>query len=421
MRYLYTFIWYLLLPGVIVRLLLLSRSNPAYRQRLAERFGFIEALPAGKKTVWVHAVSVGETQAAVPLVDALLREYPDHQILITTTTPTGAAHVQRCFQDAVQHRYLAYDMPSCVRRFLQRARPAACLVMETELWPNLFHACRERSIPVAIINARLSAASCRRYRWLQSLTGELLGNIRLIACRSEVDAQRFKELGAREQQLQVTGNIKFDIQLTESEIKRQNSKRRELFGDRPVWIAASTHAGEEEVLLTSHQALLSSEPGTVLVLAPRHPERCPELEGLVRGRGLVSVNHSEAPASPGDAQIYILDTLGELRQFYGLVDIVFMGGSLIPSGGHNFIEPAVWGRPLLSGPHYFNFQEVAEPLQGSGALRIVQDGQQLSRLLGQLFQDSTLREHMGEQARIFVTSNQGSTNRVMQQVGPWLE
>lgn len=421
MRQLYTLIWCLLVPFVVIRLFFLSRKNPEYRQRIPERFGFCNKISVDKRIIWIHAVSVGETQAAIPLVRSLQEKYPRYRILITTITPTGAAHVVRNFQESVEHCYLPYDLPVCIQLFLTRVQPLILLVMETELWPNLFHLCHSHSIPVAVINARLSERSARRYGLFPRLTREMLKQISIIACRNSADADQFKKLGVSGTSIKVTGNIKFDLELSVTNEDNLNEARENLFGNRPVWIAASTHAGEEAIVLRSHQLLLESIPNALLVLAPRHPERCREVNAIIKKQGLVSVNHSSGDDCPEGVQVYLLDTLGELHKFYGMVDVVFMGGSLVETGGHNYLEPAANGRAILTGSHFYNFREIAEQLLTLQAARLVCDETDLSRQLTRLFEDRDERNRMGERARKFLKNNRGSTAKIMQLISPWLD
>jgi len=411
----------LLVPFAVIRLLILSRKNPEYRRRIPERFGFCNKISVDKRIIWIHAVSVGETQAAIPLIRSLQKNYPHYRILITTITPTGAAHVARNFQGSVEHCYLPYDLPVCIQLFLTRVQPLVLLVMETELWPNLFHLCHTHSIPVAVINARLSERSAKRYSLFPPLTREMFKQISMIACRTSTDAEHFKKLGASETNINVTGNIKFDLELTEINEDYLNKARASLFGNRPVWIAASTHAGEEGIVLQAHLILLESIQNALLVLAPRHPERCREVNALIKEQGLASFNHSADGHCPEGIQVYLLDTLGKLRKFYGMADVVFMGGSLVETGGHNFLEPAANGRAILTGPHFYNFQEIAEQLLALQAARLVHDEFDLSRQLTGLFEDREERNRMGERARKFLCNNRGSTARIMQLITPWLD
>jgi len=388
---------------------------------MPERFGYVGVISGATKTIWLHAVSVGEIQAAIPLVRALQTAYPDDQILVTTVTPTGAAHARRVFGAAVQHRYLPYDIPICISRFLNSINPAVMLVMETELWPNLFKQCRDRGIPVAIINARLSARSARRYRLLTGFTRQLLGQVSLIACRSAMDAQRFQALGATDEQIKITGNIKFDLEIHDSNRDKSNIIRQQLLGNRPVWIAASTHQGEEEMVLSAHRDVLRVFPEALLVLAPRHPERSAEIRALIENHDFSVISHSSGAHCPAETNvIYLLDTLGELRGFFDRVDVVFMGGSLVDVGGHNMLEPAASGRAILTGPHVYNFEEIARELFLIRGALITRTAPELARQVIMLLSDEQERTAMGGRAREFVHQSRGSTDRVMLLISPWL-
>lgn len=400
---------------------MLGRRNPQYRQRLSERFGHGPA-PGDGQTIWLHAVSVGETQAAIPLVRALQERYPDHRMLITTVTPTGAEHVQRTFGDSVLHNYLPYDLPGCLNRFLNRVNPAVLLVMETELWPNLFHNCRQRNIPVAVINARLSDRSARRYGLLPGLTRHLLAQVAVIACRSDSDARRFRHLGAGDSQIFVTGNIKFDLELPEIDEEQLLQERHHLFGFRPVWIAASTHSGEEESVLAAHRLIRDVFPESLLVLAPRHPERCEDIDKLTEAGGFSWLRHSQSGNNiPVTEDIYLIDSLGELRDFLGRSDLVFMGGSLVDVGGHNLLEPAASGRAILTGPFTYNFEDIANELLTIGGALLVRTPQELARHVIMLLGDEAERVLMGKRAKQFVRQSRGSTGRVMSRIMPLIQ
>lgn len=420
LRFLYTLIWCLASSFVVLRLLLLSRKNPTYRQRIGERFGLVRPLVSDKKIIWIHAVSVGETQASAALVDQLKQQYPKYQILFTTTTPTGAEHVRRIFDASISHRYFPYDIPICTQLFLNRIKPQILLVMETELWPNLFHQCKQQSIPVIIINARLSERSAKRYAMAKILTSQLLQNVSVIACRSEQDAARYKMIGAASGQLTVTGNIKFDQIVQAKDHNTNIQERQQLFQKRRVWIAASTHAGEEQIVLGAHLQLLNSHPDAVLILAPRHPERGDEIENLIRASGFSVVRRTTNQPMSAVEAVYLLDTLGELSSFYQYADIAFVGGSLVMTGGHNLLEPAALGRPLLTGPHLFNFQEISDLLVSSNALQIISNQSDLALKLEEIFLSDEIRFAMGSKARQVVQDNQGSVKKVMKLLDEFL-
>lgn len=413
MRYIYSFITYLLLPFVALRLIWLSLRNREYRRRWPERFGFIREVGDGKPIFWLHAVSVGEVQAAVPLINRLLDRYPDYRIVVTTTTPTGARTVDRRFGRAVVHFYLPYDISWAVRRFLTRLKPAMLVVIETEIWPNLLHYCRARHIPVALVNARMSARSAAGYARFPSLTRSTLRNINLIAAQGRDDARRLIELGADPDHTVVTGNLKFDIRLPHSIREEAEVLRRSLSVNRPIWIAASTHEDEEKLVLDAFARVREHIPDCLLLIAPRHPERFDRVAELCQRHGYRIARRSRQESVRGDISIYLVDTLGELSICYAASDIAFVGGSLVPVGGHNMLEPASLGVPILTGPHFFNFMEVTKVLRDAGAAWVVEDAAALATHVKMLFDDPNLRYKAGECGREIVTANAGGADELM--------
>lgn len=409
----YTALLYLLLPAVLLRLAWLGLRNRAYWRRLPERFGWSPVAP-GPAGVWIHAVSVGEVQAAVPLVRALRARDPARAILVTTTTPSGSDAVRARLGESVVHCYCPYDYPGALARLLDRVRPALVVLMEVELWPNLVAACRARAIAVALVNARMSERGARRYGRLRRLSGEVLGALDWIAAQGADDAGRLVGLGAPAERVEVTGSLKFDVQLAGGARAAAQALRQRLGAARPVWVAASTHEGEEEQVLAAHGRVLAEQPGALLVLAPRHPGRCPRVAELCRRAGMSVVWHSRPEGAPEAAQVYLVDTLGELASFYGACDVAFVGGSLVSVGGHNVLEPAVLGVPVLTGPHVVHFALIVERLREAGGLRQVPDEGELARAVCGFIADPALRESEGARARRFVESNRGAAERVAQ-------
>jgi len=423
-RLLYTLLLLLLTPLALLRLWWRGRGNPDYRRRWGERLGRVPELPA-RPRLWVHAVSVGETIAAVPLVRAWRAAHPDWAILITTTTPTGSAQVRRSFGNSVEHCYLPFDLPWLAAAFLRLSRPTLAIVMETEIWPNLYAGCQRLGLPLLLANARLSDRSFRAYMRLRALVAPTLGQVALIAARGAEDAERFIALGAPATRVEALGNLKFDLERSPQTLARGQAWRTWLGADRPVWIAASTHPGEEEQVLAAHRLLLQRQPSALLVLAPRHPERTTAVAELAQAQGWRVLRRSAlatAPAlptpdqpAPGERSVLVVDTLGELMDFYAAGDIAYVGGSLVPNGGHNPLEPLVFGRPVLSGPQVFNFREVYAELQALAAVTLVDSDAALGeRLSAMLAHWPELEQALpGPAVTDWLHRNQGSTARLI--------
>ena len=408
----YTLLLRLLLPLALLRLYWRSVRSPAYRQRIAERLARDHPGP-GPAEVWIHAVSVGEVQAAQPLIKHLLGREPPLQVLVTTTTPTGAARLKELFGDSVTHRYTPYDLPEVVRRFLDRVRPGLAIVMETEIWPNTLAQCAARGIPALLANARLSERSARGYARFPRLVGETLRRLDLIAAQGEADARRFVALGADPARVQVTGSIKFDQRLPAS-LQDQSEAMRRLWGvGRPVWVAASTHEGEDEPILAAHREIRARVPNALLVLVPRHPERFERVAGLVARAGLSLAKRSTGTCCTAETAVFLGDTMGELPVFLAAADAAFIGGSLVPTGGHNLLEAAAVGVPVATGPHVFNFAAIVELLLAEGAAALVQDSQALAELIARWLGDAALRAQIGENGRRVVAQNRGALGRLI--------
>ncbi|WP_137821216.1 lipid IV(A) 3-deoxy-D-manno-octulosonic acid transferase [Pseudomonas sp. D(2018)] len=412
-RTLYTLLFHLGLPLVALRLAWRAWRAPAYARRIGERFAF--GLPAIRPGgIWVHAVSVGESIAAAPMVRALLERYPDLPITITCMTPTGSERIRALFGDRVQHCYLPYDLPWAAARFLDRVRPKLAVIMETELWPNHIHQCARRGVPVVLANARLSERSARGYARFGKLTAPMLAELSWIAVQTEAEAARFRALGARSECVGVTGSIKYDLRIDPALLQRAGALRSQWgAGARPVWIAASTHAGEDEVVLAAHKTLLAQRPDALLILVPRHPERFGPVFELCRREGLAAVRRSSGALVAQTDSVLVGDTMGELLFLYALADIAFVGGSLVPNGGHNLLEPAALGKPVLSGPHLFNFLEIAAQLRDAGALAEVADADQLAAQVGALWIDTGRAEAMREAGLGVLKANQGALERLL--------
>lgn len=412
-RTLYSLLLYLALPVIAVRLWLRSRKAPAYAKRIAERFAV--RLPEFQQGgIWLHAVSVGESIAAAPVVQALQQLYPDMPITVTCMTPTGSERIQNLFGTSVQHCYLPYDLPWAAKRFLQHLQPDLAIVMETELWPNYINQCARLKIPVVLANGRLSARSARGYGRFPKLIRPMLRQISALAVQSELEAQRFIELGARPETVTVTGSIKYDLQVA-AEVSQQAQQLREQWQatQRPVWIAASTHAGEDEVILAAHQQLLKQFPEALLILVPRHPERFEAVYALSLEQGLRVQRRSTGLAVTAEHQLLLGDTMGELLFLYALADVALVAGSLVKHGGHNMLEPIALAKPTLTGPHYFNFFEIAQQLLAAGGLQEVADATQLAQAVAQLWGDTEQAQQMRSAAQQVLEGNQGALQRLL--------
>jgi 3-deoxy-D-manno-octulosonic-acid transferase len=417
MRLVYGVLTRVAAPAVFAATLARAAKDPAYRTHLGERFGLGRHM--ARPSLWLHAVSVGEVSAAASLVRALRARHPDMPFVLTTATPTGRAQAAALFGADVEVRFLPYDTAGSVRRFLARIRPRAAIIMETELWPNLLHECARRGVPVLFASARLSARSVPRYRRFGRLFSAGLRNA-WVAAQSAADADRFLALGADPARTLVVGNVKFDMRLGEAEAESGRELRRRCLGVRPVWTAGSTHAGEEDLVIDAHTALERAVRGALLVLAPRHPQRFEAVAALLERRGLEFDRRRGRETVRSEAQVLLLDTLGELTAFYAASDMAFVGGSLVPVGGHNLLEPAALGVPVITGPYTQNSAEIARLLVEAGGAFEVADGVALADAAARLSADPALRERMGENGRRFVESHRGSLARLLAVIEPLL-
>jgi 3-deoxy-D-manno-octulosonic-acid transferase len=422
LRYLYSLLTYIAAPLFSVVLLTRGLRDRTYWHNFGQRFGFGPALEASP--IWVHAVSVGEVQASAALVNSLRERYPDIPIVVTTFTPTGAGRARTLFKDRAEVRYLPYDLPGAVQRFFTRVRPRLAVIFETELWPNLYHECGRRRVPLVLASARLSPRSVGRYQRLGSLFRETLAQGVVVAAQGEADATRFRALGSDPGSTHVTGNLKFDFSVPGDIAERGHSLRAYYAPGRPVWVAGSTHGGgEEEALVDAQKIVRSRYPRALLVMAPRHPNRFGEVAAQLVGRGVRFVRRSQTPVAGAveEAEILLLDTLGELLDFYAAADVAFVGGSLVPIGGHNLLEPAALGLPILTGPNNSNSEEAARKLTANGAVQIVQGPQDLGEKVAQLFAEPDTRARMGAAGREFVEANKGALDKLLRLVVPLIE
>ncbi|HCU89551.1 MAG TPA: 3-deoxy-D-manno-octulosonic acid transferase [Gammaproteobacteria bacterium] len=412
----YNVFFYLIVPMLLVRAFWRGRRFSGYRDRWQERFSI--GLPAGpaQRPVWIHAVSVGESVAATPIVEEMRERFPDAPILFTTTTPTGADAAMRRFGDSVLQVYFPYDLPLVVRRFVEHFNPRCLILMETELWPNLLHCCKTKSVPVMMANARLSQKSAWQYRRVPSITAAMLSAVDYIAVQGFQDRDRFLSLGVDHDAIEVTGNLKFDIDLPSSVMESGRSLRRFLGTSRAVLIAGSTRDGEEEILLQVFADLKAKYSDLLLLIAPRHPERFDSVAALCRTAGFQISRKSCGDSCPPESAIYLVDSMGELPSFYAASDVAFVGGSMRPFGGHNVLEPAALGIPVVVGRYTYNFTEIVGMLSAVGALTVAENQIALGNCIEEWFRNSESRDLAGAAGRRMVAENKGAIGRVVRMI-----
>ncbi len=420
MLYFYTVTIYFLVPFILIRLLLVSFKYPSYRKKWYERFGFINWKKTNHPIIWLHAVSVGEVNASKPIVKLLLKKYKHYKIIITTVTPTGAETVIQQYGDSVSNFYLPYDIPFCVKKFISIINPSILITMETEIWPNLYQACQLSKIPIFIVNARLSQKSMRGYQIFSRLIANTLKLVDIIAAQTQADADRFISLGAINKTVSVAGNLKFDVDIPQSLKEEAEPIRHNFSVNRPIWMAGSTHEGEEEFILKAHRRILSDYPKAILMLAPRHPERADKVFALCKKNGFHTIRRSEEKIFNEHHNVFLLDTLGELQLYYAASEIAFVGGSLVNAGGQNMLEPAALNLPLITGPYTHNFGEIRELLLQKGALLIVQNEKELSDKVIDLLSDANLRNYMGERGEAVIEANRGSSKKTFELIEKYL-
>lgn len=413
MRILYTALFTLGLPFILLRLLWRGFKAPAYWQRWPERFGKATKISSKAPVIWVHAVSFGEVEASRPLIKSLQAQYPKYRILITTMTPTGSQRVRQLFANTVDHCYLPYDLPFAINRFLSKTRPRLGIIMETELWPNILLICKKKNIPTLLANARMSERSAKGYARFADFTNTVLTSFSLLAAQSESDRQRLIDLGASSKQTHTVGNLKYDIKLATG-IKEQAKAMREMWNkERPVLIAASTHEGEEQIILDAARYIRSKLPNLLLIIVPRHPERFDRVTALSQRSGCNTIRRSEHRPCNSDVEVFIVDTMGELPLFYACSDVSFVGGSLVPVGGHNLLEPAALGSSIMTGPHYFNFNEITELFISEKASVVINDTESLANQALSLLIDSQERQRMTQAAHSIIVKSQGASSRLI--------
>lgn len=420
MQIIYTLLLYLIQPFVWLKLLWRSRKAPAYRQRWLERYGFCKnkVKPNG---ILVHAVSVGETIAAIPLIKALQQKYPQLPITVTTMTPTGSERVKTLLKDSVSHVYLPYDLPGAIKRFLKTTKPKIVIIMETELWPNLISQCYKQKIPLIIANARLSERSAARYGKLGKAVKQLFSKISMVAAQNQHDGERFVSLGLPTDHLAITGSIKFDINLSNEQRQKINQLKQQWQLNRPVLIAASTHSGEDEIILTAFKKLLLKHANLLLILVPRHPERFKTVEKLISDSGFNYLKRSTNQIPTEQTQIVLGDTMGELLELYAMADIAFVGGSLVKQGGHNPLEPALHHIAIITGEYFFNFQVICEQLiEAQGMIVCTNSADDLYSSIDCLLNDNSSRNRLGENAYLVLKQNQGALSRLLTVINHYL-
>lgn len=411
-RIFYSLLFYLVFPAVLLRLAWRAVREPAYAGRWLERFGMCKPV-VEDDVIWVHSVSAGETIAAVPLIRRMQHKYPQLVFVVTTMTPTGSDRVNALLGTSVYHMYAPYDLPDMVHRFLHRTKPKMLILIDTELWPNIIYQCHKRNISILLVNGRLSLRSAKGYGKIAGLTKGMLDRVTHVTTQSESQARRFECLGLSQEKLSVTGSIKFDLILPEDLSEREAVLLEKIGPDRLVFIAASTHEGEEEILLDAYEKICRSFPQTLLIIVPRHPDRFDQVTKLCLNRNIKVVRHSEGVGCNQDDNILIVDTMGELLYFYAVSNIVFVGGSLVPAGGHNMMEAAAFGLPIIMGPHRFNVADIAENFVAAGALESVSDSESLVDAWARLSSDKSLREEMGESALKVMRENRGALDKVV--------
>ncbi|MEI7994649.1 MAG: lipid IV(A) 3-deoxy-D-manno-octulosonic acid transferase [Methylococcaceae bacterium] len=411
MRFFYSSLFYLLIPFILLRLLWRGIKAPAYRCRWGERFAlYNKKFPQG--VIWFHAVSVGESEALFPLVRQIKKQHPDAKLLITTTTPTGSARVKAVMQETVEHVYLPYDLPDANNRFMHCFKPKLAVIMETEIWPNLFMRCGKNGIPLYIINARLSEKSSRGYQKIPSLVHPALAQVCCIATQTQDDANRFIAIGADSEKVHTLGNIKFDVEVPQSILANGLQIKANLFGGRFVWLIASTHKGEEEIFMEVYKEIQQKIPELLLVIVPRHPERFSDVKKLCDQFQLSLAMRSADARIHTETDVYLVDTMGELKMLYAASDVAFVGGSMVPSGGHNILECAAVGVPVMFGPHMANFKEIANGvLNHNGAIQCQNKDDIIHAILA-LYEQPAYRQELAEKGKTFVLQNQGAVSRI---------
>ena len=415
MRSMYHTLTYILLPFLVLFWFAKSLLNKSYLDRLTQRFGFsYPKLNSG--SIWIHAVSVGEVQASIPLVNELRQHYPYKEIIITTVTPTGSKQVKNIFKDAVETSYIPFETNFAIKNFFNSIKPSVALIMETEIWPNLFKECGSRGIPLILVSARISEKSLINYKRFLPLFRDTLSHGILIAAQSQIDADRFLALGASKDRTWIMGNIKFDFKLPEEILTKAKIYRSKIFPRRHIWIAASTHEHEEEIILEAHKNISKKIENLLLILVPRHPERFAKITQILKEDNWIYSKKSDDQDIPESCQVLLIDTIGELLFFYACSDVAFVGGSLLPVGGHNLLEPAAIGLPIITGAHTFNQKEMTDRLIQVDALRIVHNANSLSSDVIFFLTNTEESKNAGQRGKLIVESNKGAIKSLMKRL-----
>ena len=415
-RLIYTLILSLASPLLLYGLYKSKPGKPSFGKRWKEHFGITPQVQ-GKSPIWIHAVSVGESIAAIPIIKQLKQRAPNQAIIVTTTTSTGAEQINK-LGDLVEHRYMPIDFSWCVRGFLKSVQPKQMLIMETELWPNTLHCVAKAGIPISVLNARLSERSCQRYAKFQLVFNLLAKKLSQVLCQYPSDAERFVRLGLDKSSVHVTGSIKFDIEVSAEQVEKGKALREQVGFERDVWIAASTHQGEDDIVLDAHKQLLKDNPSALLMIVPRHPERFNQVAELAQQHSFKTITRTSQQPLTSDVEVYIADTMGEMLVLLGGADVCFMGGSLVGDkvGGHNLLEPAALQLPLLNGPSYFNFSEITDKLLEAQAVTICQNSNEIVGQLTELFTQPKLRKDKGLAAYQVVEQNRGALDNTLQHI-----
>lgn len=412
LKFIYDFLFYLILPFLPLRLWIKARKNKLYAERIKERFGRY-SFPKLESSIWVHAVSLGESVAALPLIEELINHYPKKAIVVTNMTPTGSEQIKKSLGDRVLQLYVPYDYSGAVKRFLDQVNPRILVIMETELWPNIIYHCCKRNISIVIANACLSQRSFTRYKYIAGTIGYLLNCTTFVIAQNKTYGNRFTKLGLSRNRLLVMGNIKFDLKIPETLNEQALELRKKLGLNRPIWVAASTHAQEEEKILTAAAKINETVTNALLILIPRHPERFAEVAKLCAQKNFKFIRYSEQQDCNVDVNVIVGDVMGQLLLFYAIANVAFVGGSLVPHGGHNILQPAALEKPIITGNHYENFADIIQLFLDNDALITVHDEMALAQNVVELLQDKNLRKQYGVAAREVIEKNQGATRKIL--------